>query len=153
MANADVLRDGLELVAINQHPYQVKLYAWNLLCVNKVKVFYVLVKKSFLNLFQVFAMMTVVTMLTADRENVSVMKDGKESSARGDLVTPGVTIMETVMMGPVFMTRAGRGLTALWMGVLMPAVDMVSVSEVLVWTHLSHGPADVTMGGLDKTAT
>ena len=39
VVNADVLRDGLELVAINQHPYQVKLYALNLLCVNKVNVF------------------------------------------------------------------------------------------------------------------
>ena len=97
--------------------------------------------------------MTVVTMLTADKGNVSVMKDGKENSARGDHVTPGVTIMATVMMGPVCVTRAGRGLTALWMGVLMPAVDMASVSKVLVLTHLYHGPADVTMDGLDKTAT
>ena len=110
-----------------------------------------LVNESLFILFQVFALITAVTMLTADRENVSVMKDGKESSARGDLVTPGVIIMVTVMMGPVFVTRAGRGLTALWMGVLMPAVDMVSVSVVLVWTHLSHGPADVTMDGLEKT--
>ena len=102
---------------------------------------------------KVFALMTVVTMLTADKGNVSVMKDGKENSARGDHVTPGVTIMATVMMGPVCVTRAGRGLTALWMGVLMPAVDMASVSKVLVLTHLYHGPADVTMDGLDKTAT
>ena len=92
--------------------------------------------------------MTVVTMQTADKENVSAMRDGRESSVRGDLVTPGVTIMAPVMMGPVSVTRAGRGHTALWMGVLMPAVDMVSASR-----HLSHGPADVTMDGLEETAT
>ena len=97
--------------------------------------------------------MTVVTMLTADRENVSVIWDGKENCARGDLVTPGVTIMAPVMMGPVCVTRAGRGLTALWMDVLMPAVDMASALELLVWTHLIHGPADVTMDGLEKTVT
>ena len=92
--------------------------------------------------------MTVVTMQIADKGNVSVMRDGRESSVRGDLVTPGVTIMGPVMMGPVSVTRAGRGHTALWMGVLMPAVDMVSASR-----HLSHGPADVTMDGLEETAT
>ena len=68
-------------------------------------------------------------------------------------MTPGVTIMAPVMMGPVCVTRAGRGLTALWMDVLMPAVDMASALELLVWTHLFHGPADVTMDGLEKTVT
>ena len=97
--------------------------------------------------------MTAVTMLSADKENVSAMKDGKENGARGDLVTQGVTIMEPVMMGPVSVTRAGRGHTAPWMDVLMPAVGMDSVSNPLVWTHLSYGPADVTMGGLEETVT
>ena len=104
-------------------------------------------------LLKVFALMTVVTMLTANRENVSVTRDGKEKGARRDLVTLGVTIMAPVMMGPVCVTRAGRGLTALWMDVLMPAVDMVSASELQMWTHLIHGPADVTMDGLEKTVT
>ena len=97
--------------------------------------------------------MTVVTMLTADRESVTAMMDGKERDVRADLVTPGVTITGPVMMGPASVTRAGRGLTALWMGVLMPAVDMVSVSKLQEWTLLYHGPADVTMDGLEKTVT
>ena len=97
--------------------------------------------------------MTVVTMQTVDKGNVSAMRDGKENNVKGDLVTPGVTIMGPVMMGPVSVTRAGRGNTALWMDVLMPVVDMVSVSKHLVWTHLSHGPADVTTDGLEETVT
>ena len=95
--------------------------------------------------------MTAVTMLSVYKENVSAMRDGKEKGARGDLVTPGVTIMAPVMMGPVSVTRAGRGNTAPWMDVLMPAVDMDSVLKTLVWTHLNCGPADVTMGGLEET--
>ena len=97
--------------------------------------------------------MTAVTMLSAEKENVSAMRDGREWDVRGDLVTHGVTIMEPVMMGPVSVTRAGREHTAPWMDVLMPAVDMASVSNPLVWTYLSYGPADVTMGGLEETVT
>ena len=92
-------------------------------------------------------------MLSAYKGNVSAMRDGKERDVRRDPVTNGVTIMGPVMMGPVSVTRAGRGHTALWMDVLMPAVDMASVSNPLVWTHLSYGPADVTMGGLEETVT
>ena len=97
--------------------------------------------------------MTAVTMLSAEKENVSAMRDGKENGAKGDLVTHGVTIMGPVMMGPVSVTRAGRGHTAPWMDVLMPAVDMDSVSKSLMWMHLNYGPADVTMGGLEETVT
>ena len=97
--------------------------------------------------------MTVVTMLSAYKENVSAMRDGKERDVRRDPVTHGVTIMGPVMMGPVSVTRAGRGHTAPWMDVLMPAVDMDSVSKSLMWTHLDYGPADVTMGGLEETVT
>ena len=97
--------------------------------------------------------MIVVSMQTADRENVSAMRAGKENGASGDLVTQDVTIMEPVMMEPASVTKAGKGNTALWMGVLMPAAGMVSVSRYPVQPHLSLGSVDVKRDGLDRNAT